>query len=232
YLHASQFRTVTSMARKASSPTKARNSKQTPQSVSSSDHLTLDGKRRGRKQQLQPDDAQPTELFPMDAVFADNEVPEPENADLEKALPAKARRGRKPKASSAPETVEASATDMSLSDYSQTTAVEDVDLTPAATPAKARRKRKIDSQPILPEAAVQAELTDDAFETDASLAGEADAEAPAATSSAAKWNAATGAISFDWPAIEQAAATNGLNQAMAKLLLAARDEGANSRWPF
>jgi hypothetical protein len=31
--------------------------------------------------------------------------------------------------------------------------------------------------------------------------------------------------------IEQVAASDGPNQAMAKLLLAARAEGANSRWP-
>lgn len=218
------------MARKAISSTKAQKPKQDLQSVSSSDHRTLDGKRRGRKQLRQPDDVHPTELFPMVAVFADNEAPEPESVDLEKAPAAKVRRGRKPKASSAPETAEAdvSATGMTLSDHPKTTVVEDVDLTPEATPVKARRKRKIDSQPSLPEAAVQADPTNDAFETDASLAGETAAKAPAA----AKWNAATGAISFDWPAIEQAAATEGLNRAMAKLLLAARDEGANSRWPF
>ena len=38
--------------------------------------------------------------------------------------------------------------------------------------------------------------------------------------------------SFDWPAIEAVAAVSGANQAMAKLLLAARSEGTNSRWPF
>lgn len=222
------------MARKAISSIKAKKPKQDPQSVSSSDHRTLDGKRRGRKQLLQPDDVHPTELFPMDAVFADNEAPEPESVDIAKALPVKVRRGRKPKASSAPEAAEAevSATGMTLSDHPKTTVVEDVDLTPEATPVKARRKRKIDSQPSLPEAAVQADPTDDAAETDASLAGETNAEAPAAIPSAAKWNAATGTISFDWPAIEQTAGTEGPNQAMAKLLLAARGEGANSRWPF
>lgn len=53
-----------------------------------------------------------------------------------------------------------------------------------------------------------------------------------AASSAARWNADTGTASFDWPVIEAVAATAGPNQAMAKLLLAARAEGANSRWPF
>ena len=49
---------------------------------------------------------------------------------------------------------------------------------------------------------------------------------------AARWDADTGTATFDWPSIEQVAAANGPNQAMVKLLLAARAEGANSRWPF
>jgi len=216
------------MARKASSPTKARNSKQTPQSVSFSDHLHLDGKRRGRKQKLQTDDVQSTELFPIDAVFADNEVPEPESADLETAPPAKARRGRKPKVAEA----DVGASGMILSGDPNMTGMEEVDLTPEATSVKARRKRKAGSQPSLPEVAVGADPMNDAFGAEASLAGETISEAPAATPSAAIWNAVTGAISFDWPAIEQVAATEGPNRGMAKLLLAARDEGANSRWPF
>ncbi|MGI4798099.1 MAG: hypothetical protein ACRYG8_29435, partial [Janthinobacterium lividum] len=143
-------------------------------------------------------------------------------------------RGRKPKPASAPEMSAAnvSAAGMTLSDNPDTTVVEEIDLTPEATPVKARRKRKIDSQPSLPDVAVQADPTNYALEADASLAGETGAEAPAAIPSAVKWNAATGAISFDWPAIEQVAVTEGPNRAMAKLLLAARDEGANSRWPF
>jgi len=50
--------------------------------------------------------------------------------------------------------------------------------------------------------------------------------------SAARLDAVTGMATFDWPAIAQVAGTPGPNQAMAKLLLAARAEGANSRWPF
>lgn len=49
---------------------------------------------------------------------------------------------------------------------------------------------------------------------------------------AARWDRATGAVRFDWPAIERTAAANGPNQGMAKLLVAARAEGANSRWPL
>jgi len=49
---------------------------------------------------------------------------------------------------------------------------------------------------------------------------------------AARWDKATDAVRFDWPEIERTAAQPGPNQGMAKLLVAARAEGANSRWPF
>jgi len=172
---------------------------------------------------------QPTELSPADAVVADKEAPEPENAVSEKALPAKARRGHKPKVSSALETAEASAAGMAASSDDQTSIIKAVS---APIPLKARRKRTINSQPSQPPSALQADPIDDARETEASLAREVDAGTPGIASSVAKWNAATGTISFDWPAIEQTAAAEGPNQVMAKLLLAARAEGANSRWPF
>ncbi len=49
---------------------------------------------------------------------------------------------------------------------------------------------------------------------------------------AAHWDRATGTVRFEWAEIERTAAQSGPNQAMAKLLVAARAEGANSRWPF
>ncbi len=49
---------------------------------------------------------------------------------------------------------------------------------------------------------------------------------------AAHWDKATDTVRFDWPEIERTAAQAGPNQAMAKLLIAARAEGANSRWPL
>ncbi len=49
---------------------------------------------------------------------------------------------------------------------------------------------------------------------------------------AAQWDRATDAVQFDWPEIERTASQRGPNQAMAKLLVAARAEGAQSRWPF
>ena len=109
-------------------------------------------------------------------------------------------------------------------------------------PAKARRARK----PRLIELAAETLATEDdradeiaAPTTDAGFtesdempeSSAAHADTPSA-SSAAWWDANSGTASFDWPAIEHVAATSGPNQAMAKLLLAARTEGANSRWPF
>ena len=49
---------------------------------------------------------------------------------------------------------------------------------------------------------------------------------------AAHWDRTTDRVRFDWPVIEQAVAQDGPNQGMAKLLAAARAEGAQSRWPF
>lgn len=188
----------------------------------------MNQKRRGRKQPLQLDEMQAAELSPADAVVADNEAPEPDLVFSEKALPAKARRGRKPKVSSALETVQASAAGTAASSDDHASVVEAVS---APIPVKARRKRTIDNQTSQPQSASQADPTGDP-ETDASLAREVDAGTPAVAASAAEWNPATGTISFDWPAIEQTAAAEGPNQVMAKLLLAARAEGANSRWPF
>ncbi len=56
--------------------------------------------------------------------------------------------------------------------------------------------------------------------------------APSSAQPAAQWDRATDTVRFDWPAIERTAAANGPNQGMARLLLAARAEGANSRWPL
>ncbi len=49
---------------------------------------------------------------------------------------------------------------------------------------------------------------------------------------AVHWDRTTDTVQFDWPAIERVATQDGPNQGMAKLLVAARAEGAHSRWPF
>lgn len=48
----------------------------------------------------------------------------------------------------------------------------------------------------------------------------------------AQWDRATDTVRFDWPEIDRTALQEGPNQGMAKLLVAARAEGANSRWPL
>ncbi len=55
---------------------------------------------------------------------------------------------------------------------------------------------------------------------------------PAAPKPAAQWDRATDTVRFDWAEIERTASQDGANQVMAKLLVAARAEGANSRWPL
>ena len=57
-------------------------------------------------------------------------------------------------------------------------------------------------------------------------------DVPSPTKPAAHWDRTTDTVQFDWPAIEQTAVEAGPNQGMAKLLVAARAEGANSRWPL
>ena len=53
--------------------------------------------------------------------------------------------------------------------------------------------------------------------------------APSPTKPAAQWDRATDTMRLDWPAIERTAAAGSLNQGMAKLLIAARADGAYSR---
>ena len=55
---------------------------------------------------------------------------------------------------------------------------------------------------------------------------------PDAPKPAAQWDRATDTVRFDWAEIERTASQDGVNQVMAKLLVAARAEGANSRWPL
>ncbi len=70
--------------------------------------------------------------------------------------------------------------------------------------------------------------------TDPISAGASDAglDSESTATPAAQWNRATDTVSFNWADIERTASQDGPNQAMAKLLVAARAEGANSRWPF
>jgi len=67
---------------------------------------------------------------------------------------------------------------------------------------------------------------------DSNTAGPLGRSAAAPKTPAAQWDRATDTVRFDWAEIERTASQDGPNQAMAKLLVAARAEGANSRWPL
>lgn len=82
-----------------------------------------------------------------------------------------------------------------------------------------------DSDPVLP----GRDPVSPAIET-AQSGPEAEASVP--PEPAARWDHTTDRVQFNWPAIERVAAQDGPNQAVAKLLVAARAVGASSRWPF
>ena len=75
---------------------------------------------------------------------------------------------------------------------------------------------------------------DTSFASAVSDAASSDSGENMATSaqSVAHWDQATDTVRFDWAEIERTASQDGPNQVMAKLLVAARAEGANSRWPL
>ncbi len=152
--------------------------------------------------------------------------------------PAPARNGRKSKAVPAPDASMAA----------------DIDNTAAKpgknkTPAQSRLGRKAKA-PAEVEAPAASLLEDDTEAVEAPVFAESPVPAgqaaehdepvppsPGSQSSAeaepaAHWDRATDAVRFNWPDIERTASQEGPNQAMAKLLVAARTEGATSRWPF
>ncbi len=211
------------MARRTTSLSKRRIAAGKTAPAKVSEQTAVKTSRRGKQARLP--EMPPGEMSVADAFFPGGEdvaasVTDPEPNEL-----AKARRGRKPKVQPAPEPliaesqpaheVSSPARDIKSGPGDEgSNTVADNTATPSASPRRKRRggQNQIDVQRPA--------------STDISAA------APATQPSAASWNADTGAATFDWPGIEQVAATEGPNQAMAKLLLAARAEGANSRWPF
>ncbi len=75
------------------------------------------------------------------------------------------------------------------------------------------------------------EATSASTASDAALPG-SNQVAAAPAQPAAQWDRATDTVRFDWAEIERTALQDGPNQVMAKLLVAARAEGALSRWPL
>ena len=170
--------------------------------------------------------------------------------------PAPVRRGRKPKAAAAPEPV----VTMDSDDAAGGTADADGSIAdPVAAPlrerpgpkpkrragaaeapqlrtgAEAKPRQKARASDAAPEPVSAADGRPDATSASAaSGAAPSGSSQNAATSAqpAARWDRATGTVRFDWAEIERTALQAGVNQVMAKLLVAARAEGANSRWPL
>ena len=156
--------------------------------------------------------------------------------------PLPARRGRKPK-------------DVAPAEPAADTEVEMAAVPDAPVRGKPGRKPKPQPEAALPAEATlpdsmvaQASGQDDMIaemaypvSADAGSPSSSDAGDPApalghnmasTAKPAARWDQAADTVQFDWPEIERTAAQDGPNQAMAKLLVAARAEGAHSRWPL
>ena len=129
------------------------------------------------------------------------------------ATPAPARRGRPPRAKPMPQPAEAgggSAPSISARDADAATGPNDFALLPEPVDAGGAAAKAKPAEPTPAPAK----------------------NAAAPSKPAAQWDPAADTVRFDWPEIEQTASRPGPNQVMAKLLVAARAEGANSRWPF
>ncbi len=170
------------------------------------------GSRRGRKAKAAPS-AGLVDMAEGGAMTTEDPDADARNAEAA-ATPVRGRLGRKPK-----QQAEAAAP-----------------LRGRAKPAKTQRGRK-------PGAAEPVAVENDASVSSATAPGEgagsgaaiephADPGAPVPSKSAAQWDQATDTVRFNWPEIEQIASKEGPNQGMAKLLIAARAEGANSRLPL
>jgi len=221
YLHSEILRNP-SMARRAATLIKEKPAKQATTPAGVSEPAATRGPRRGMK--AKPRDIQPTEMSVTDAFFPGGDDMAASVSEPGSNLSIKARRGRKPKSQPVPEpsaSVDDRSSESSASaeqNPSTKNAEPDVVADNAATPSASqpRRTRREKAQTVAQPPARTA-----------------DTSLPSAPHSpAAGWDAETGTATFEWSIIEQVAATGGPNQVMAKLLLAARAEGANSRWPF
>jgi hypothetical protein len=186
------------------------------------------------------------ELSLADAFFPGGDEPTPEAAKPDIEPHVKARRGRPPKVQPAPEQAGTSDDTAPSKDMpaehadvpkgsepfnpTAETVAEPATQTPSL--AKPRRGRPPKTKPLQPSLANPAAQPAHAAAMVTPGGDQHGAKAAISGPSAARWDPASGTATFDWPIIEQVAPTEGPNQAMARLLLAARAEGANSRWPF
>jgi len=186
--------------------------------------------RRGRKQKADTSSpALPSMMLNDDAATNDVE------ADAEEAVPVDAPRRKDLNRKSAPPATAAAAPlhrEQTRRGRGRTSRQLDAETTPDPVEQNA--------QETGPESRPEAAAIADPVQTDADpsrLSGDLQQplpglDVPSSTKPAAHWDRATDTVQFDWPAIERTAAEDGPNQGMAKLLVAARAEGANSRWPM
>lgn len=213
------------MAHRATSSSKKQTKAHATASAKSSKPFAAETPRHGRKAKpVMPEQMEPSLT---DSFFLGGEEATDTGIEVGSSSPAKARRGRKLNAhpdARTPATIVAdtgAATEnaplevvpSSGGDVQSDVQTDSTTLL-SASPRKTRRRR--DAQDERPTKT----STDDVVTSEQTQ------------SSAVRWDATTGTTTFDWPVIEQVAVSDGPNQAMAKLLLAARAEGANSRWPF
>ena len=166
------------------------------------------------------------------------------------STPLPARRGRMPKAASTPAEPDIAGSGSAVTlETAGADAVTDALAERAGTgrrgqPSKRQAKAAISSvfesdpgkHPVADvdplEAAAGPSPAEDASPDDGAAAPRSGLDTGTTAKPAAQWDRATDTVRFDWAEIERTASQDGPNQTMAKLLVAARAEGANSRWPL
>ena len=211
------------MARRATSPSKKQTKAQPTASARMSEPIVAEAPRRGRK--AKSTNSEPAEPSLTDIFFPGSEEPAETGAEdrIESAGQSPAggvsrkriltNKHQRPAAADNGVQAESPPSEPTPNSDGEPSHVQ-TESSASVSPRKTRRRRNTQGEGQ-PEARMET--------------------APASQpmqQAAARWDADTGTATFDWPSIEQVAAADGPNQAMAKLLLAARAEGANFRWPF
>jgi len=182
--------------------------------------------RRGRKPKADATLPEPVMAGGTDAVGIEPAEAEAVT-DVAVEQPVQGRRGRAPKHQAG-----TAISSVFQSDAGQHM-VADVDpLEAAAGPTPAGDNPSIAEMADPVSASDDSDASSSAAGPDSDTAGPLGRSAAAPETPAAQWDRATDTVRFDWAEIERTASQDGPNQAMAKLLVAARAEGANSRWPL
>lgn len=200
------------MARRATPVTKGRTAPKKMAASGTPAREAASPTRRGAK--AKPQDESPIEMPITDTAVAGADA----SAHEAEMTTPKARRGRKPKP------------DMMADDHESADEAVDPEIVPSVEPELPEMEVATPKPPSSPRKTRRNREPEASAPPPLEVTEEPSPEPQAAA--AAEWHAETGVVTFDWPAIEQVAAAEGPNQPIAKLLLAARAEGARSRWPF